>query len=204
MLDPGGRGQHRVPRGIAVAMHVVAAENRDWPSGSIAPERQPGREAFERRALSRCWRLGVARFGHGHRQDLRRRRGDQLRRSVVVARRSVYVIDDRADHSGRALAAVLLDQGVEVILAGEGRRHRRVLLEKTQADDPDIASACRELIGVKGKVSPVEPTDADVDNGRSEAAAIVGRDRYPGPGELAELVLPEADWRGPGHVLALL
>ena len=76
---------------------------------------------------------------------------------------------------GRGRAAAALDEGVQVVLRGQGVRHAHVLPEQPDPTDPPVAAGLGELMGVQREVRTVETADADVEDARLEPAAVVGR-----------------------------
>ena len=147
-VEAGGGRERGGPSRVSVARQVVAAEDRERAGRAIAPDRQRGRDAVERRVLAGRGRLGIPGLRDGQREDRGLRRGDQLRDRRVLSIGGVHEARDRADDLRRRLAVALLDQRVEVVLAAQGRGHLGVPLEQPEADDPPVAARRRQLVGV--------------------------------------------------------
>jgi len=203
-VQPSRGGQRGGPSRVAVPRDVVAAEDRDPADARVAPVRERGSDAFERRALAGLavfrGRLGVPGFRDGEREDQRRRRGDQLRHGRVVTGRRVHVAHDRADDLRRGLAARLHDQRIEAVLAVESLGHEGVGREEAESHDPPVASLRRQLVRVHREVRPVEATNPHVDDGRLQARAVIGRHGDSGARDLGELRLAESDGSCGSHV----
>jgi hypothetical protein len=204
-LDPRGqpgvgapRGRQRgAPRGVAVPRQVVAAEDRERSRGALATDRQRSGETIEGRARPGCRLLcrglGVPGLGDRQREDRRRRRGDELGDSRVVAVRRVHVADDRADHLRGLRTVSLLDQGVQVVLRAQRIGHPAVLLKQPESDDAPAAAAGCQFVHVDREVRPMKAADPHVDDARGEPPALICRDRNPAARDLAEMCLAETD-----------
>jgi hypothetical protein len=195
-----GRRQRGAAGSVAVARQVVATEDRERSGGAVAADGKRGGDAIERARRGRCRRLGVPGLGDREREDRGRRRGDEVGDVRVVAPgRRVHEADDRADHRHGRLTVSLFDQGVQMVLGAQRRRHVGVPLEEPEADDPRVAPGGRELVHVDGEMRPVEAADADVDDVRRHARPVVRRDGDAATPELGEVGLVERSG-GPSHI----
>jgi hypothetical protein len=96
------------------------------------------------------------------------------------------VVDDAADDLGAGFAVPAFDEGVQVVLRGQGFRHVHVLAQKSDATDPPFAAGVGELVGVERQVRTMETADAHVEDARLEPAAVVGRHRDPAGGDVGQ------------------
>ena len=69
------------------------------------------------------------------------------------------------------------DQGVQVVLLGQGVTHELVVRQDTHAADREVLRLAlrQELVQVPRLVSTVETTDPEVNHADVEFAAVVGR-----------------------------
>ena len=184
-----GRARDRVPRDLAVARQVVAAEDRQPRAAVCTASVEAGDDGLDRR-IRLVQRVAALGDRQGEDRDIGVR---DLPRECVDVACNEPVVDDAADDSGIGAVAVALDQRVQVILRRKHVRDAPVDVEEPDPADPPVAAASGELVDVARQVGAVEPADAEMQDSRNERCAVVVRNGYAATFDCVEFRRREAE-----------
>lgn len=214
LVDPAGQllvgqvseGEQRLARDGAVVRQVIAGhQGKGRNAGGPAPgqgraeeaEHAPGGVGVAQVVLDGR-QLGeelpaavvdaVAAFGDGQRDDADRRVGELVDQRLRRFLGQQHVVDG-ADHPYRQVRFVAqFDQGVEIVLAGQGVTHGAVLTAHADSADAPVErqALVHQSVGVDRLVSAVKAANADMGDAGADHVRGVGwqRDSAAKPGEL--------------------
>jgi hypothetical protein len=184
-LDPAGERRvaqprardHRPPRQLPVARHVVARQDRERRQAGATPARERLDEEAEgrRRPAGRGVRDDPVAVARDRQRDQARARIGQRRqhRAALLGREQVAA--QRADDARAVAVRAARDHRVEPVLRGQVAAELRAVQPDSDQAPGAGHALLRELVEVHRLVRAVERADADVHDGRHQRRARVRR-----------------------------